>query len=749
MSTTLTVTNVSPSTGSVNGGNVVTITGTGFTGMPQLVTFGGTNASSIKVISETELQVTAPANGTAGEVPVQVSLNGNVSPIATTAQYTYSGPAITGLSVNTGSLGGNTEVTITGTCFTGASGVNFGNTGAMSFKVVSDTEITTVSPVSNAAGAVFIKVSVIGLLSDTTSSSQFTYTIPEVSSVSANEGPLTGGTAVTITGQYFTGASGVSFGTPAAASFNVVSDTEITAVSPVGVAVGSVDITITVEGQTSATSTNDTFTYQAPPPLQITFTNDTNSNVPDAQILIGFFDGTAPSVPSVQPTTALSYSVPNATFSITNNNDGTAIQPVQLSADFATGGWPDYGYPFNGNWYSLAELSKGVAISNFSGRIYVTYATLDSNNNPISWQFPSVANGGWGYTPNSAGTDSVDFFIRYDQMELTFNGSPDDVADLTSINFWSIPMTLSTSLKDAPVASVTGTYNGATPQSILDALTTVSSSSIVPGSFTAVSGVSYLVQPPCLFARVIGPVSYPPVAPPTFPYDNFSDYLTYLNTTFGPGTTLGTTIADLGNGVVATISGKFAGSAAPKGATDLSPYNPQTYTLTASIDSNCDITLSGTVGSASVTMLFTNADLTTPPGIYGGNVDCTITPLPYSGYPAAPGNDVYGWVAGDLFLGFNIGAIGSTQTLEGATTMVGAMNSQSWYTLTELYQNLQSNPSYYDQWSAAMQPLSQAYNFAYSDRLKNFAVQIKLAPGLIDTLNISLADILNDSYVPS
>ena len=104
-----------------------------------------------------------------------------------------------------------------------------------------------------------------GGTSATSAADQFTYDpIPTVTSISPTGGPVAGGTTVTITGTGFTGVTAVKFGTAAATSYTVVSATSITAVSPVGTA-GTVDITVTTPGGTSATSAADKFTYYAIP----------------------------------------------------------------------------------------------------------------------------------------------------------------------------------------------------------------------------------------------------------------------------------------------------------------------------------------------------------------------------------------------------------------------------------------------------------------------------------------------------
>jgi IPT/TIG domain len=82
---------------------------------------------------------------------------------------------------------------------------------------------------------------------------------PAVTAVEPAEGPQTGGATVTITGTGFTGATAVDFGANAAKSFEVESDTSITAESPAGT--GTVDVTVTTAEGTSATGAADRFTY--------------------------------------------------------------------------------------------------------------------------------------------------------------------------------------------------------------------------------------------------------------------------------------------------------------------------------------------------------------------------------------------------------------------------------------------------------------------------------------------------------
>jgi hypothetical protein len=83
---------------------------------------------------------------------------------------------------------------------------------------------------------------------------------PYVNSVSPSSGPKAGGTAVTITGKYFTGTTSVKFG-GVSASFTVTSDTEIIATSPAGTGGTTVQIIVTNDGGSSLPHSGSRFSY--------------------------------------------------------------------------------------------------------------------------------------------------------------------------------------------------------------------------------------------------------------------------------------------------------------------------------------------------------------------------------------------------------------------------------------------------------------------------------------------------------
>ena len=272
------VTGVSPASGSVTGGNRVTVAGSGFTGATG-VSFGPAAASGLSVTSDTELTVTSPPAQAAGTVDVTVTTPAGPSTSSPAGQFTYQAagqpPVVTGVSPASGPVPGNTPVTVTGSGFTGATAVSFGPAAASGLSVVSDTEVTVTSPPAQAAGTVDVTVTTPAGPSTSSPAGQFTYQAagqpPVVTGVSPASGWESGNTPVTVTGVGFTGATAVTFGPAAASGLSVTSDTELTVTSPPAQAAGTVDVTVTTPAGPSTSSPAGQFTYQpaGPEPVWI------------------------------------------------------------------------------------------------------------------------------------------------------------------------------------------------------------------------------------------------------------------------------------------------------------------------------------------------------------------------------------------------------------------------------------------------------------------------------------------------
>jgi alpha-tubulin suppressor-like RCC1 family protein len=256
-----TVSAVSPTAGSTEGGTPVTIAGADFEDATA-VHFGASSATKFTVTSPTSISAIAPA-GSAGTVNVTVTTHAGTSPTSSADHFTYVlPPTVKKLSAKSGPAAGGTTVTITGTRFEGVTAVRFGSSSAREFTVISPTSITAVSPPG--AGTVDVTVTTIGGTSAIVKGDEFGF-VPAVEGVSPAGGAPAGGTNVTIIGAGFaTGkaATVFKFGSKAATEVECATDTSCTAVVPANKA-GTVEVTAAVgKLKSPADPPGDSFTYE-------------------------------------------------------------------------------------------------------------------------------------------------------------------------------------------------------------------------------------------------------------------------------------------------------------------------------------------------------------------------------------------------------------------------------------------------------------------------------------------------------
>ncbi|MEU6587188.1 IPT/TIG domain-containing protein [Nocardia sp. NPDC046763] len=232
---------VSPGRGATAGGTVVTLTGSGLTGVTA-VSFGATPAASFTVNSDAQITAVTPP-GT-GIVSVTVTGPGGTS---NAVNYVYVAvPTITSISPISGPTAGGDTVAIIGTGFTGPLTVQFGTTATI-FTVNSATQITAVAP-AGSPGTVQITVIGSGGASNGIS---YTYAaVPTLSATAPGSGTVAGGTTVVLTGTGFVTGATVSFGGTPATSVTVDSTTQITTVTPMG-SPGVVEVIVTTVGGTT------------------------------------------------------------------------------------------------------------------------------------------------------------------------------------------------------------------------------------------------------------------------------------------------------------------------------------------------------------------------------------------------------------------------------------------------------------------------------------------------------------------
>ncbi len=122
-----------------------------------------------------------------------------------TFDVTANAPTVTGIVPSSGPAAGGTSVTITGTNFTGATGVTIGGTAAASVVVVSSTSITAATP-AGTAGTASVVVTTSG--GSNAANTLFTY-IGSQTITFANPGTQTVGTPLTLSA---TASSGLTVG---------------------------------------------------------------------------------------------------------------------------------------------------------------------------------------------------------------------------------------------------------------------------------------------------------------------------------------------------------------------------------------------------------------------------------------------------------------------------------------------------------------------------------------------------------
>jgi hypothetical protein len=229
------VSGVSPSSGPVTGGTVVTITGSGFTGAEK-VRFGEIYAWDLRVIDDGHLMATAPASSP-GTVPITVENTvgvGNSSGSAAMYRYDFPVPELTGISPASGSTAGGTVVTITGTGLSGATNVRFGGSPGTGLTVIDNSQLTVVSP-PNPAGTVGLTVvnpDHTGSSSGSATVFRYDVPVPRLAGISPASGPDAGGTLVTLTGSGFNGTKEVRFGEKSGTGLNVTDDSHISIITP-------------------------------------------------------------------------------------------------------------------------------------------------------------------------------------------------------------------------------------------------------------------------------------------------------------------------------------------------------------------------------------------------------------------------------------------------------------------------------------------------------------------------------------
>jgi formylglycine-generating enzyme required for sulfatase activity len=143
------ITSVSPSQGSVLGGTVITITGTGLAST-SAVRVGGVLCTNLTVLASTQVRATTPA-GAAGQAAIEVTTPAGTSLAPT--PFTYVVQSVTSITPSSGAYTGGTAITITGQFLAGTTSVTIGGVPATNVVAVSSTTVTAVTPAGSVGAA--------------------------------------------------------------------------------------------------------------------------------------------------------------------------------------------------------------------------------------------------------------------------------------------------------------------------------------------------------------------------------------------------------------------------------------------------------------------------------------------------------------------------------------------------------------------------------------------------------------------
>lgn len=219
--------------------------------------------SSAAQVLDNTIQYLGVANTSGGDVYSTTS--NEVSRLTVPAS-----PWVTSLGTTSGTEGTSFTLTVNGSGFTGATSVDWVSNGSVASSaqptVVSDAKLTVVVPAYLSPATYDVVVVTPGGSSSIVTADQYTENPgpPNVGEVGPVNGATSGGTSVQIYGQFFSGATAVTFGGQPAASFVVHSPSYITAVTPPALVSGPVDIRVTTSYGTSSVNGFDRFTFTGP-----------------------------------------------------------------------------------------------------------------------------------------------------------------------------------------------------------------------------------------------------------------------------------------------------------------------------------------------------------------------------------------------------------------------------------------------------------------------------------------------------
>jgi hypothetical protein len=299
--------------------------------------------------------------------------------------------------------------------------------------------------------------------------------------------------------------------------------------------------------------------------------------------------------------------------------------------------------------------------------------------------------------PSFLNTSDADYNKRWDRFEITFNGNPADVADLTGINSFAIPLSIKTYGDSGTINRQSLGYSvyGDTMINFLEAAAT-NSSAVLKGTSNE-------------FLRVVGPTSYGnPSIGPYLPFDD------YVNSVINSGDPI-------------FVQGQYSNAGSiPRKKTQV-----YTFTNTFDIGGNLVMNGGGVLVGLEHTIIISNNIFAY--NVYANNpqyfVDGTNSDF--------ADNDVYSAAVRDLLAGFAIGYVGST-VLDPVTGVAFKDEfSKHWFDDNQplAFSDVQTNGNYFNKYAEIFWENSDSYGFPFADKLHK-SVQSSLDPATGDMVEI-------------
>lgn len=250
---------VPPASGLTSGYQLVTINGDNFNGATS-IKIGGSHCLTF-IVSDVNTAVCLTPPGTAGVTDIEITNLGGTHLYPDSFTYIQA-PELTGISPWFGPVSGGQTVVISGRELGNVAEVKLGSSTCANLEIISNTEITCVTPASEVAETVAAQVSVPA--GTVTLQSAYTYlSAPYVSSANPNFGSTAGGTEILIGGYLFDHITDVQVGGTPCIEWRVLSISQISCTTPAHSA-GPVGVTVTGVG---GSTVGGVFTYTDPPSI--------------------------------------------------------------------------------------------------------------------------------------------------------------------------------------------------------------------------------------------------------------------------------------------------------------------------------------------------------------------------------------------------------------------------------------------------------------------------------------------------